>query len=1757
MDIAGYELSAQLHASANSVVFRARRVRDGLPVVIKALPGEYPAAERVARLRAEFEMTRRLGGSGVIGAYDLVESSRTIAMVIEDIGAESLALQSSGRPMDLAAALALALDLIAAVEHVHRRGVVHKDINPTNVIHHPGRGEMRLIDFGLATRIGHENVDFRRLEGTLGYLAPEQTGRMNRGVDYRSDFYAIGATLYELLTGRPPFQSDDPLELVHSHLAREPVPVHQVNTAVPRQLSAIVSRLLAKMPEARYQSARGLAADLSRCLAGLRAGGQIADFPPGADDVPERFQIPERLYGREAEVERLARAFAAVAEGGRKVVLLSGYSGIGKSAVAAELHRPIVARRGLFATGKFDQYTRDIPLSALTQALRQLLRGLLAEDEEALSRWRNGLAQALGRNAGVLAPVLPELALLVGEAPPLPELPPHEVQNRFQLTMQDLLRAVAAPAHPLVLVLDDLQWADGPSLRMLERLATDPAIGHLLLVGAYRDHEVDEGHALMTSLRILERDGADLDRIALAPLGPGDVARFVADALRIPAGEAAPLAELAHKKTAGNPFFLGQLLRALHERGHIAFVPERGAFACDLAAVTASDITDNVIDLLTGKLRRLPEATRRVLALAACIGGRFDLATLAVVAGEARVAAADHLWPALLDELVAPIGSDYKFVDESPSYNPSYRFVHDRVQQAAGALIPEGRLAETHLAIGRLMLAASPDAERDEDLFAIFKHLHEGASLIHDRAERDRVAEIGLAAGRRAMAAAAYAPAARFLTAGIALLGEDGWRRRYRLALDLHNAAAQATQLSGDVEAMDRLAGEVIEHARALPDRFDAYEARMFARLGPSGRLREGVEICLEVLEQLGVRFPAPGKVRRRHVVASLLATKLALAGKRPEDLERLPAMTSPTEAAALRFLMLAGAAVYIARPELVPLVALKMVRLSSRALGAESYYAFACYGLMLTGYLGDIPLGYRYGQLSKRLAQRAGLERHRCTADQMRALFIDHWKVPLVETLPVLEGALRSGLETGNFEYAFNAAAVHTSHSLLSGRRLDVVAADGAAFASTARRMGLGDRVYVIAMTLQAVENLRGGAADPLVLTGAIADEERVRAAGEAGGEPYHRCTFFILKTMLAVYFGDAAAARRHAAAAAEFEAGVGGTVFVSALAFFRALAALMGPGPANREAIAGARRALEQLRGWAEHAPRNQRHRALLLEAEIARARGERGAATDAYDRAVAAAREAQHVGEEALACERAGRFHRALGREAIAREYLREARFAYERWDARGKVRRLDAEMPELTAAGRAPRAGGDPTTASPSLGADPSALDLRTVMKASQALSGEIVLADLLRAIMRIVIENAGAQRGVLLLGEQGRLAVSAEGAVDGEARAILDGKPADPAEIAASVINYVARAGETVVLADAAGDGSFGNDPYVRARGAKSILAMPVKHQGKSAGVLYLENNLTTGAFTPDRVEVLGLLSTQAAISLENGTLYRTLEERVAERTRELYDKTEELSAALAQLQRMQEQIVVQEKMASFGALTAGVAHEIRNPLNFICNFSTLSLDTVRELREALGAPGGDAGDLLADLEENAEKIAEYGARANGIVTSLLAHAKPSSTSWETADLHALIEGALRVVAHGAAPPERSVTVERSFDAPAPSVRVVVPDISRALRNLLSNAFYAAADRRRAEGSDFAPKVRLTTRRVPGGVEVRVWDNGHGIPAAIADKIYKPFFTTKPAGQGVGLGLSMAHDIVVKQHGGSLRLETEEGQFAEFVVTLPT
>jgi hypothetical protein len=616
----------------------------------------------------------------------------------------------------------LAVGIVAVLGKLHARGLVHKDLKPAHLLVNCADGQVRLTGFGLASRLPRERqapAPPEFIAGTLAYMAPEQTGRMNRSIDSRSDLYALGVVLYQMLTGTLPFTASDPMEWV--------------------------------------QTASGVERDLRRGLADWEARGRVEDFLLGEYDTPDRLLIPEKLYGRAREVESLIAAFNRIVKSGApELVLVSGYSGIGKSAVVDELHKALVPPRGLFASGKFDQYKRDIPYATLAQAFQGLIRPLLGKSEAELAGWRDAMREALGPNAKLMADLVPELKLITGEPPPVPELPPQQAQSRFQMVFRRFLGVFARPDHPLALFLDDLQWLDPATLDLVEDLLTQPEVRHLLLIGAYRDNEVDAAHPLARKLEAIRQAGAHLQEISLAPLARADVRQLIADTLRCGRQEAAPLAQLVHEKTGGNPFFTIQFLHALDDEGLLTFDHGAARWCWDLDRIHAKGYTDNVVDLMVGRLTRLPAETQTALQLLACLGNVAEITTLGLIRGTSELAVHADLWEAVRQELILHLEGVYKFV-------------HDRIQEAAYSLIPAESRAAAHLRIGRLLAAHSPPEQREEAIFEIVNQLNRGAALIAARDEREQLAELNLMAGKRAKLSTAYASALTYLVAGTAL----------------------------------------------------------------------------------------------------------------------------------------------------------------------------------------------------------------------------------------------------------------------------------------------------------------------------------------------------------------------------------------------------------------------------------------------------------------------------------------------------------------------------------------------------------------------------------------------------------------------------------------------------------------------------------------------------------------------------------------------------------------------------------------------------------------------------------------------------------------------------------------------------------------------------------------------------------------------------------------------------------------------------
>ncbi|MFT3772578.1 MAG: AAA family ATPase [Minicystis sp.] len=1349
---------------------------------------------------------------------------------------------------------------------------------------------LEIIDFGISTVLSRESPVLKSpdvIEGTLAYISPEQTGRMNRVLDYRTDFYSLGATLYELFTGAPPFTGGDALELVHRHLTLEPVPAHERNPSIPRAVSDIIAKLLAKTAEERYQSAWGIKADLDTCLSALRARGRIEPFPLAREDVPASFHLPQKLYGRDREVAELLEAFDHVARGGRELVLVTGYSGIGKTCLVGELFKPLTKQRGYFIRGKFDQLEKNVPYSALVKAFQELVRQLLTEGEARIQGWRARLAPALGQNGQVIASVIPEVELIIGPQPPVPELPPQESQSRFNLVFQAFIRVFYRPEHPLVLFLDDLQWADAATLALLRILMSDEDTRGFFLIGAYRDSEVGGDHPLALAVDTLSRQGVPVRTIALAPLGRGHIAELVADTAHCDLATALSLAELVQGKTGGNPFFVGQFLGTLYQEGLLVFDAEGGRerrprWCWDIARIEQVGITDNVVDLMIAKLEKLPAATLDVVRLAACLGAELDLRTLAVIHERPAKITYECLFPAIREGLIVPT-SDLEILDPEDESAPlvflRHRFLHDRVQQAAYALIDDDKKPALHLRIGRLLLASADAAARTARLFEIVDHLDLGRALITDPAEKIALLRLDLAAARKAKSAAAYGAARRYLESGLSTFGGD-WEGQYALTLALHDEMAEVEYLNGSYERSERMIETIWEKAGRAPDRAAAY-ARLVTQRTMLGENEEAIAAAAKALGLLGMTFPAEEALPAA-LDAELCAIEQGLSARSIASLTDLPPMTDPEIKAVMKVLMTVHTAVYFANHyQLYCWVLARMTNLSIRYGNVpEASKGYASFGNTLAANLGRYRAGYEFGLLGLRLAEKYEHQGLECKACLILSMFLNHWVRPIAEAEIFDEEGQRAGLASGELQFVgYLMAYGRTMNRLHRGELLGRLLPDLGRDLAFTRKHKNNLSTDIILGAQRVIENLAGLSPGPLSFDTATSSEADYLATC-ADHKSFAAIGFYKTMRAFALYLaGEPAAARATIEEASPLLGYIKGVLTEAQHNFYQSLilAASCDDGPAEqrraaREQIEANQRQMEI---WAEHCPANFRHAWLLVEAERARAAGQAERAMTLYDQAIAAAGDDGFVHHEALANELAARFWLARHKRDFALIYLRRARACYRSWGAARKEAALAEECARLTD----PSPAAEPAEARPGerealLTAETSiaSLDLAAVLKASQAISGELVLDKLLDRMLRVVLESAGAQRGSVILPRDGRLAAAASVTAADRTASFPDTPLEASANLSPLIVQYVARTRRSVVLRDAAAEGMFTDDPYVRAARVRSVLCVPILHRGDLTGVLYLENNQVAGAFSESQVELLGILSSQAAISLQNALL---------------------------------------------------------------------------------------------------------------------------------------------------------------------------------------------------------------------------------------------------------------------------------------------
>ncbi|WNG30096.1 AAA family ATPase [Cystobacter fuscus] len=1733
----GYSLLGLLQSTSSNLLYRALREVDGQPVILKTPRSDFPGARERAHLQHEYTLLQRLRDTpGVVQvhAYELLQERPVL--VLGNEGGTSLS-EHLDRPFPVERFLPIALDLCTTLAEVHRRGVIHKDIKPANILLSES-GQPWLIDFGISTlqRTQHvEAAPAALVEGTPAYMSPEQTGRMNRALDYRTDLYSLGITFYQLLTGRLPFTGRDLLEWFHAHLAQAPVPPHQVVPGLPRALSSLVMKLLSKRAEERYQGAEGLRFDLERILNGER------DFPLGQKDVPARFLLPQRLYGRHAEVATLLEAFERVAQTGRpEWVLVRGYSGIGKSSVVKELHQPVLRSRGFFLRGKFEQYQRDKPYAPLVQALRGLIQHLLAGSDAELATWRQRLLEALEGQGEVLLEMVPQLELVLGRQPAVEDLPLEAAQHRVHHLFQRLLSVFATGEHPLVLFLDDLQWADAACLAFIQYLMTHPDTPPVLWVGAYRDNEVNPTHPLLLTLAKARKAGTRFSEIHLGALSLEQTHQLVADAL--PGAQedmVRPLSALVWEKTAGNPFFLLQLLQTLHQEELVTRAPE-GGWRWDEAGVKACGYSDNVVDFMADRLRQLPPDTQHLLQLAAGVGSSFPLSLLSLLAEREAPDVERCLEPALLEGLVVQAGP------------LELRFLHDRIQQAAHGLTSREERERLHLRIGRLLLRGLGAEELEERLFDVVAQLNAGVKLLDDVEERTRLAHLNARAGFRARNSTAHQSAVGYLGLAFSLLPGDPWQTHPELAFNLRLAHASSEMVLGHTAQALQLVAEASHHARTRLDTVSAYilKSRLLLLTGDAQASLRNLLECLERFE-----IPLPFSPSAGELSAAEAELEGLLERHSVESLLDLPAMTDPDVTAIQNALSSLATLALFTSPGLATIAALRSVVLSIRHGNTEAsaigYVLCAVWYCMIRQ---KYDKAHAFGKLAHDL-----IERHPNSLYRGRVLAfysgLACLREPFAQThkysLAAFEHAQRLGDSPAACVHGFSISR----RLLVEGRELSEVHQEIQAFVEFSRNANYRILELLTRYLERFVQQLRGLTPSFSSLDGEGFDEESAEAAIVSGRSAQHHNMFLFIKLQSRYMCGDYEQARRARALATQEARRIPGDTAAFAYHLYGALtlAACYRNASAEekREFLADIELHRQQLAGWASGCPANFVAAKRLVAAELARISGHTEQALRSYEASLSAAREygAHHL--VGLICELAARYCKDLGLPSLTTAYIRQAHEGYIQWGAHGKAHQLEEQWPQLLVM--------DSRQDTTTTGTGVQRIDALAVIKAQQAISSEIVLERLVATLMRVALESAGAQRGAFLLLQDDALQLVAF-----QPPSAREDEALQPHELPLSLLAYVRRSGEHVLLDDTTQPHPFSSDVYFSSSSARSVLCLPVRRQDTLQGLLYLENSLSSETFSHGRLSLLEHLASQAAISIENARLYSDV--RKAETA--LRHANEELEARVQQrtheLRQAQARLVETARRVGMAEVASSVLHDVGNALTSIVVDTALmrgaaATSRVNRFRQATAllednrsqlaefltqdARGRHMVDYLIRLSEeleqehtslskNLETLDSNVARVRSIVESQQAHAT-STLLMEECDLGELVDEALRL--QQGALFQAGITVSREVPG-LPPVKTDKHKVLTILINLLSNARQAME----AHPQD-DPHLTIRATLEDGWVRLQVVDTGVGIAPDIREHLFTQGFTTRAEGHGIGLHSSA---LAAQLMGGRLTLDSE-------------
>ncbi|MBN9350312.1 MAG: AAA family ATPase [Chitinophagaceae bacterium] len=1500
--IPGYLIIEKISVSNLHIIYHATKKVDNDEVAIKTLVAPYPRREDIANIKREYQILQKLQFDGIIRVHSFVPfGPGNWGIVMEKFGITLLQFLAScdNNHISPKQFFSIAIPLVKILGSLHEKSIIHKDINPANILIEPTGGALRLIDFSTSTELSRERQDIsltRRIEGSLPYMSPEQTGRMNRDVDYRTDYYSLGITFYQMLTGQLPYMASDPLEWVHCHISRQAPPVNKVNRMIPDTLSDIVAKLISKNAEDRYQSSYGIATDLEECRDRINKGFHGIGFEIAKADVSRTFQIPQKLYGREHELDRLESHFDNASNGSVEFCLVSGYSGVGKSVLVYELGRVIAKKRGYLIHGKFEQFKQNNAYFAFAGAFRNLIYELLGETEKNLEKWKDVINTALGANAQLLIDLIPELELIIGKQAPVNELPPAEAQKRFFILLENFVKVFARKDHPLVLFMDDLQWSDIPTLNLIQHLVTSQQLGYFFLIGAYRNNAVDASHPLNLILGEIQKERL-IENLELEPLSLDAVNQIATDALHCDELAARPLSQVLFEKTAGNPFFTIELLKDLNERGAIRFNHEKGKWNWDIDEVRKTKNSDNVVDFLIASQSRLQKPTQQVLQLAACIGATFDLKTLSIIYESTMEQTARNLEEALRANIVIPLNENYKFfglgafnqngnptgeADASNELNPTYRFQHDRVQQAAYSTIAADKRQALHLSIGRLILNHTSEEKLDEVIFEVTGHLNEGRLLIENPAERNHLVILNLKAGTKAKQSSAYDAALVYLKTGYELLKEDSWQSDYDLTWKLYEEIQHCTYLTGDWEGADQWSEAMLQHAKTPIEKALVLSART-RQYATIGKMRESILAACEGLSFLGFEFLQ--EPTSQNVDEEVALVEKNLNGRLIADLIYLPDMDDMKAKIASQLLMEIFAAAFLsASGVMFPYLVLKSVNLAIQyGNSPETAFSYAAYGMILCGYFNDTKLGYEYGKLGVSIIDKYDDVALKSRIIYVYTMFVHHWSNHWSTMTPWFRKGIETGYQSGDLLYL----AYSAQDCIIWDPKLDLESAskEHRKMLKIVKECDYQDSYDSGTLFLQMQLNFQGLTESLYSMT----DENFNEQACVDGMMRRHFMTgianYHIYKAEIHFFYNDVKGALPHIL---EQERLISSVMSLPQLVRFYIVSFLVYATLLQEAAIESRRAMLNKMNQrlvimtkWAGQCSENFSHLQFLMEAVLAGYHENIAVALSLFEQSIAGAKKNNFIRDEAMANEMAAKLLLRKGLPKAAEGYLQASHYLYYRWGASKKVEVMDKEYPFLSGlttirSGTPEENKSESTLHAATDSLDSKLLDMDSVFKASQTISGELVLEKLFKSTLQILLENAGAQRGFLFEDQEGQIAILAQ---NDESNREVNGMPSvqNVPDYPVSLINTAWRTNEAIVIDNASKINPFSSDPYIIRNKPLSVMCVPLPLHDHWRVAVYLENNVTHSAFSEERVNIIKLLSAQAAISLANARIYEDQE----------------------------------------------------------------------------------------------------------------------------------------------------------------------------------------------------------------------------------------------------------------------------------------